>query len=81
MDTPWQLWPLNEWYICSMNHYDMAGEKYLYVGMTKDYLYIIKEIFNRIFGGRSLSLSLEFPSPAANKILGVNDGSSNNTLR
>ncbi len=33
---PWLQKPLDEWSIVGMNHYESAGEKCLFVAMTKD---------------------------------------------
>ena len=32
---PWQQGPLACWAICGMNHYHVAGERYLFVSMTR----------------------------------------------
>lgn len=34
--APWLTPPLDEWAICGMNHYHIAGQKKLFVSMTKD---------------------------------------------
>lgn len=34
--SPWKEPPLNQWSICSMNHYHVNGEKCLLVSMIKD---------------------------------------------
>jgi hypothetical protein len=41
--NPWQQPPLNEWYICGMNHYRVLGIKYLYVAMVKNDVCIKEE--------------------------------------
>jgi hypothetical protein len=33
---PWAHAPLDEWSICGMNHYHVAGERFLFVSMVKD---------------------------------------------
>lgn len=33
--TPWSRPPLNEWSIVGMNHYHVAGERFLFIAMTK----------------------------------------------
>ncbi|MEW8120040.1 MAG: hypothetical protein AB2792_23005, partial [Candidatus Thiodiazotropha sp.] len=33
---PWKDGPLNAWSIVGMNHYHVAGERFLFVSMTKD---------------------------------------------
>jgi hypothetical protein len=35
MKQPWQQGPLDQWAICGMNHYHVAGKRYLFVSMTK----------------------------------------------
>ena len=39
----WQQTPLNDWSICGMNHYHVAGEKFLFVSMVKDGICITEE--------------------------------------
>ena len=34
-NKPWQQPPLDQWSICGMHHYHVAGEKFLFVSMTK----------------------------------------------
>jgi len=41
--TPWEQGPLKDWAICGMNHYHMAGERFLFVSMVKDGLCITEE--------------------------------------
>lgn len=36
MNQPWKLGVLEEWSIVGMNHYHIAGERFLFVSMTKD---------------------------------------------
>lgn len=36
MNQPWKMKPLDEWSIVGMNHYHVAGERFLFVSMTKD---------------------------------------------
>ncbi len=40
---PWKSPPLDSWSICGMNHYRIAGEKRLFVSMTKGNLCITEE--------------------------------------
>jgi hypothetical protein len=40
---PWKQLPLNEWAIVGMNHYNMNGERRLFVAMTKDGHCIVEE--------------------------------------
>ena len=42
-DAPWKQKPLNEWAIVGMNHYRMAGERRLFVAMTKGGHCIVEE--------------------------------------
>jgi len=36
MCQPWMMPPLDQWAIVGMNHYHVAGERFLFVAMTKD---------------------------------------------
>ena len=40
---PWLMKPLDEWSICGMNHYNIAGEKFLFVSMVKNCVCITEE--------------------------------------
>lgn len=40
---PWKMAPLDEWSIVGMNHYRVAGEKRLFVAMTKGSTCIVEE--------------------------------------
>lgn len=35
-NPPWKMKPLDEWNVITMTHLNVAGEKHLYVAMTKD---------------------------------------------
>ena len=39
----WQIGTLEDWSICGMNHYHVAGEKFLFVSMVKDGICITEE--------------------------------------
>lgn len=52
---PWQEGVLACWSICGMNHYHVAGQRFLFVSMTKDGRCITEEgpddkyLWNRLF--------------------------------
>jgi hypothetical protein len=43
MNFPWQQRPLDSWSIVGMNHYHVAGKRFLFVAMTKDGVCITEE--------------------------------------
>lgn len=52
---PWQQGVLARWSICGMNHYHVAGQRFLFVSMTKDGQCITEEgpddkyLWNRLY--------------------------------